>query len=496
MLVFKFSSASKSQFPLLFDHKPLGVGPVPFAILVPRHERSMAVRAWAMRTLQRANDGVGRLLLSPLSSAQYRHRQYHVPAVTRPSFVRPFTVSADDRCINNGGAPSNLNRQVVHTDDRCFNTSGFGQWTARGIHDIRLRMSSSISGEPTTKPDQPPYFEGPWYEKYFLLEQYKNEHGNCVVPRSFVYDDIKLGQWVSDQRYKRGRLSQNRREMLDALGFSWDPKGDAWERNFALLEQFKNRRGHCNVPKPHKEDGIKLGIWLSNQRRRREKLEESLQRRLEQLGVSWDPQADEWEQKFALLEQFKEREGHCNVPYLHEEDGINLWAWLDWQRQVRRKEKREGNLSSERIERLEGLGVSWDPWHDQWERNFGLLEQFKEREGHCNVPYSHEEDGIKLGIWLSNQRYKREKLEESLQRRLEQLGVSWNPQADEWEQKFALLEKFKEREGHCNVSKTYEEDGINLGTWLDTLRQGRKGNREGNLSSERIERLDEVGIRW
>ena len=379
-----------------------------------------------MRAFQRASDRAGRFLLSPLSLAQHQHRHY----VTRPSFVRPFTgtVSADDRCISNGGAPSPLHRQLVHADDRCFNTSGFGSWNAGSIHGVRRRMSLSVSGEPTTKSDQPLYFEGPWYEKYLLLKEYKKEHGNCLAPARFVYNDVKLGQWVKDQRrlYKKGTLSTNRREMLDALGFSWDPKGDAWERNFALLEQFRKREGHCNAPQSHKEDGASLGSWLSNQRTamKQGRLDESYQGRLDKLGVSWDPLAD------------------------------------------------------------------------QWEQNFALLEQFKEREGHCDVPKSHEEDGIKLGFWLSNQRQGKGKMEESLQRRLEQLGVSWNPQADEWEQKFALLEKFKEREGHCNVSKTHEEDGINLGTWLHTMRQVRKGNREGNLNLERIERLDEVGIRW
>ena len=99
-----------------------------------------------------------------------------------------------------------------------------------------------------------------------------------------------------------------------------------------------------------------------------------------------------------LLEQFKEREGHCNVPHLHEEDGIKLGVWLNRLRQVRKGNK-DGNLSSGQIERLENLGVVWDQLEDQWERNFALLEQFNGREGHYNVPHSHEEGGISLGTW-------------------------------------------------------------------------------------------------
>ena len=470
---------------------------MPFAILVPRYERIMAVGAWPMRVFQRASDRAGRLLLSPLSSVQHRHRQYHVRAalaVTRPSFVRPFTgtVSADDRRVRNGGAPSPLNRQVVHADDRCFNTSGFGLWNARLIHGVRRRMSSLVSGEPATKSDQSLYFEGPWYEKYLLLKEYKKEHGNCLVPSSFVYGGVNLGHWVAHQRrfYNKGKLSQNRREMVDALGFSWDPYGDQWERNFGLLEQFQEREGHCDVPVHHEEEGIRLGEWLQRQRAKMKngKLDESHQGRLEELSVSFDPHRDQWERNFALLEQFQKREGHCDVPNIHEEKGVKLGSWLGCQRDMYKKEKLDELLRR----RLEKLGISWDPLADQWENNFALLKQFKEREGHCNVPRSHEEDGVRLGYWLATQRatMKEEKLNESYQRRLEEIGVIWDPLKDQWEQKFALLEQFKEREGHCNVPQKHVEDGVKLGLWL-SYQRSRRGKLEESLQC----RLEKLGVR-
>ena len=410
------------------------------------------------------------------------------------------------------------------------------------------------------------YFEGPWYEKYLLLKQYKKDHGNCLVPHSFVYGDIKLGIWIGNQRefYKKGKLSQNRRELLDALGFSWNPLADRWERNFALLEDYKKREGHCNVSRSHEEGGVNLGLWLNTQRTamKRGKLDEAYQRRLEKLGVSFDPHRDQWERNFALLENFKEMKGHCNVPAFHEEDGVKLGHWLSSQRASMKK----GKLDEWCQHRLEELGMIWDPFEDQWERNFALLEGYKNREGHCNAPVSYEEDGIKLGTWLNTQRMsmkrgkldesyqrrledlgvsrdpyadqwernfamlegykkreghsnapisyeedgvnlgvwlktqrmsmKRGKLDESYQRRLEELGISWDPLADQWERNFALLEQFKDREGHCNVPQSYEEDGIKLGSWLINVRLARKGKRGYNLSPERIARLGVLGIRW
>ena len=349
--------------------------------------RSLAVAA--------ANPGLLRLSSPPPTTTGYYHAAVPTCQSLRQVVRRPLTIVSPPRIV-------------------------VGTATSR-----RLMSSSG-----------PQYFEGLWYEKYLLLEEYKKEHGNCLVPQSFVYCGAKLGRWVSKQRqlYKNEKISKNRREMLDVLGFSWDPKGDKWERNFALLEQFKEREGHCNVPNSHEEDGIKLGTWL------------------------------------------------------------------DWQRQVR-KGNRGGNLSSERIERLEALGVVWDIFEDQWERNFVLLEHFKEREGHCNVPALHEEDGINIGKWIDRQRQVKKgnvsgNLSSEQIERLESLGMIWESWEDQWERKFALLEQFKEREGHCNVPALNEEDGINLGKWLYWQRQVKKGNVRGDLSSERIERLENLGVRW
>ena len=70
---------------------------------------------------------------------------------------------------------------------------------------------------------------------------------------------------------------------------------------------------------------------------------------------------------------------------------------------MRKYEKRSA-LSDEEVERLEAVGVVWDVLAEQWERIFGLVQAFREREGHANVPYGHVEDGEKLGVWLGTQR--------------------------------------------------------------------------------------------
>ena len=78
--------------------------------------------------------------------------------------------------------------------------------------------------------------------------------------------------------------------------------------------------------------------------------------------------AREWEHNFALLEAFRRREGHADVPPGYKVGGTALRVWLDNQRQrwqarewsdkTRFYEKRSA-MSDEELARLEALGVRW-----------------------------------------------------------------------------------------------------------------------------------------
>merc|ERR1712238_563139 len=171
-----------------------------------------------------------------------------------------------------------------------------------------------------------------------------------------------------------------------------------WENYYNLLVKYKDHEGQCNVPKLHKEDGKNLGAWLNRQRKanKKGKLNADQIKRLDEIGVVWDVQKQQWENFFNLLVKYKDREGHCNIPQSHEEDGQNLGAWLSTQRKLKNK----GKLTTDLIKRLDEVGVVWDMLSYKWENYFDLLVKYKDREGDCNVPQSHEEDKEKLGTWL------------------------------------------------------------------------------------------------
>ena len=143
---------------------------------------------------------------------------------------------------------------------------------------------------------------------------------------------------------------------------------------------------------------------------------------------------------------------------------------------------------------------------DRFERMYGLLRAFSEREGRANVPSGHVESGENLGIWLQSQRqlHRAGRLQQSRSARLEAVGVVWDVLAEQWGRGYAALVSFREREGHAKVPKSHVEGEVRLGGWLQRQRQRmqarglseaeRKAKRVSALSDKEVSRLEAVGV--
>jgi len=79
-------------------------------------------------------------------------------------------------------------------------------------------------------------------------------------------------------------------ELLNELGFDWEPFDSGWEKMFSELEHYKLEKGDCNVPVGWK-DNPKLGRWVKTQRRRYKSgsLPSVRQDRLDKLKFEWEP---------------------------------------------------------------------------------------------------------------------------------------------------------------------------------------------------------------
>lgn len=121
--------------------------------------------------------------------------------------------------------------------------------------------------------------EAQWEEMYQRLVQYKQQYGDCLVPRKFE-GDPKLATWVETQRVlwnkevktavadaeaedaQLKRLTPSRKERLDALGFVWSLRNkrieDHWDEMFRQLLDYKKVHGDCLVPSRF-ESNLRLG---------------------------------------------------------------------------------------------------------------------------------------------------------------------------------------------------------------------------------------------
>lgn len=323
-----------------------------------------------------------------------------------------------------------------------------------------------------------PYSES-WERGYATLASFVERQGHARVPRDFLDDGINLGSWVAEQRGTRAKMTDERRQRLEALpGWSWNTVEDSWMQHLALLRAYATKEGNTNVPVDYVEGGLKLGQWTRLRRREYKKLSPERKALLESIpGWFWGRKADHiWEQKYSLLQQYADREGHARPPFGHLEDGEKLGQWVITQRSERTR------ISPERRSRLEQLPAwSWTLSQDVWDERYELVRKYANREGHSRVPQKHVEDGIALGSWVSVQRDRQDTITSDRRAKLEALpGWTWDPHEDRWRRGYELVRKFGDREGHTRVPDRHIEGGTNIGGWVLTQRMNRD-----KLSAER-----------
>lgn len=61
----------------------------------------------------------------------------------------------------------------------------------------------------------------------------------------------------------------------------------AWNRGVAALRAFREREGHCAVPRDHKENGYRLGQWVAVQHYNQDNLDSWRKAQLDQIGFVW-----------------------------------------------------------------------------------------------------------------------------------------------------------------------------------------------------------------
>lgn len=109
-----------------------------------------------------------------------------------------------------------------------------------------------------------------WNKMYFLLTEYKKEHGNTDIPKRESYKSQSLGRWVQRQRndYKNGSLRQYRFDRLTEIGFVFDPHDTEWNRRLDQYKRYIKQTGTTYISKRTDFEGEHLGAWVQTQKHR------------------------------------------------------------------------------------------------------------------------------------------------------------------------------------------------------------------------------------
>ncbi|MEW2136647.1 Helicase associated domain protein [Streptomyces sp. NPDC005409] len=314
-----------------------------------------------------------------------------------------------------------------------------------------------------------------WLEGYQALIRWRAEKditGLHAVPYDTetqvgVTKDFPLGRWVHQQRkaLRTGELEDRRKELLDApeAGMVWEPGEEAWEAKLAVLRSYRKATGHL-APRQDAVWGeddamVPVGQYMANLRRKGVKNglgkdEDTATTRSAQLAAidkDWNcPWPLDWQRHQRVLADLVDADGQLpDIAPGVLMDGDDIGRWLQQQKQP----ATWARLLPEQQARLTALGVkpaqapppapagsrgTKGPSKAQqaFQRGLTALTQWVEREGaHRPVPRAHSEqitvDGdaepvvVKLGVWISNTKTRRDKLTTDQLTALTKLGVDW-----------------------------------------------------------------------
>ncbi|MGW7385441.1 Helicase associated domain protein [Streptomyces sp. NPDC054794] len=311
-----------------------------------------------------------------------------------------------------------------------------------------------------------------WLAGYQALRRWRAQHhitGLHAVPYDTevtvgITDTFPLGRWIHQQRKARrtGDLDNHRIQQLDTEGMIWEPGEEAWENRLAVLRSYHHAHGHLaprqdalwEGPDPDGPDGTTapIGQLMANLRRNGglgKNPERAAARAAQLAGIDrdWDcPWPLDWQRHYRILALLAADEPGGRLPDIAPGvtyDGDDLGTW------VLRQRRNWAQLSEEQQQRLAELGVTPAlrptpaPTKDSektssklstaFQRGLAALTQYITREGHHRVQRSHTEEItlegettlVRLGVFMSNAKTRRDKLTPSQRAALAELGVEW-----------------------------------------------------------------------
>ena len=280
-----------------------------------------------------------------------------------------------------------------------------------------------------------------------------------------------------------------------------------WEVLCQAAADAAAKEGTLELPRSYTiHSGVPVGKWLELQRQvqagqRPGRLTAEQAAKLEKLGIRWNHRLEAaWEKGFASAQKYRTKHGDLLVPVRYrDKNDFALGEWIVYNRQ----RYLGGNLTQNRIERLEAIGMVWSTSNDLWEQNYAAATQYYLEHGDLEVPIKYETpSGFGLGVWLGAQRaaHKAGELPQEQVERLDALGMDWTNRNDrKWMSLYDVAAAYYHEHGNLNVPSEYvTPDGVLLGKWVARQRYAylNPDRSSARVTPERKALLDKLGMVW
>jgi|AntRauTorckE5430_2_1112549.scaffolds.fasta_scaffold04905_5 hypothetical protein len=296
-------------------------------------------------------------------------------------------------------------------------------------------------------------------------------HSDIIIRKKKISEDITLckQEKVSKRKCKKNERCQAENEMA---------KKDA-KHNNEKKERKKERKASDAHP------AVAAGNDVSDLIRPEANMDDGTD--MHTMNTKAKSQEEKWNIRFLELVEYKEKNGHCNVP----QTNGTLGGWTNRQRKLFTSKE----LKADRYAKLVGIGFIFEDAkfaidNEKWNRRFMELVKYKEKNGHCTFP---TRNGT-LGKWISKQRtlFRSKKLKADLYEKLVGIGFIFEDARfasdnEKWNKRFVELVEYKEKNGHCNLS---QRDG-SFGKWIS---KQRSLFRSKELKEDRYEKLVGIGF--
>ncbi|MFD9453377.1 Helicase associated domain protein [Streptomyces sp. NPDC059985] len=421
------------------------------ALIDPRGSAVDIVQAIGRALRQRPGEGKTATLIVPVFLAAGERPEDMLSSRSYRPLIRVLQGlrAHDERAVEMLAVPQEPRRRVVHP------SLPIGSAPAEGEEEDRLLLRFAVPRDPALIAKWITYQvidteRVDWRRGAEAAYRYREREQHLEVPYEHFEGAYPLGRWVSDQRraYRGGIMSGGRAAELEELGIVWDTADAGFAENLAAARAYHELHGTLAAPRHATSLDRRVGQWLTNIRRpgglgkdpvraRRREAE------LVAVDPDWNPGAlgwtVDWQRHHTYLRQALAAGARLDdiVPGVTRH-GDDIGRWLatqrrDWNRLTGEQRRRLGELgvrAAVRARRTPSKPAAAAPGRAAFRKGLEALGQYVRREGGGVPVRAHVErlpDGgeHRTGVWLMNQKTRRDRLSADQLAALAELGVRW-----------------------------------------------------------------------